>query len=191
MRTLAIRELTGPALRRAAEGDEVIGITNDRILAGVLIPISREWVEQLIDQNLSRVVRNVRRGEQEITAVLQGEEQDGNHLNPRFTTLDDIPGHPSAGTPRHMRRVNLRDMSGTVLQRAADQNEAIVLTTDRVVAGLIYPVNQDWVAELVEQNLSRVLHNLSIGEKELTAEHEMTTLDDAIPPRQNPPAAAR
>lgn len=186
MKTLAIRELTGPALRRAADADEVIGITNDRILAGVLIPISREWVEQLVEQNLSRVVQNIRRGEQEIEAVVQTAEQGaerrpGAARSPGFTTLDDVLSQPSTGTPKRMRRVNLRDISGSVLQEAAEQNEAIVLTTDRIVAGLIYPITQDWVADLIEQNLPRILHNLSIGEKELAAEHRMTTLDDIVP----------
>jgi hypothetical protein len=178
MRTLAIRELTGPAVRRAADADEIIGITNDRILAGVLIPISPDWVEQLVEQNLTRVVRNIRGGEREMIAAA---DPAGDRSAGRFTTLNDVLNEPAAAAPKRMRRVNLRDISGSVLQDAAEQNEAIILTTDRIVAGLIYPVTQDWVADLVEQNLGRVLHNLTIGEKELSAAHPVTTLDDIAP----------
>jgi hypothetical protein len=179
MRTLAIRELTGPALRSAADADEVIGITNDRILAGVLIPISPEWIEQLVEQNLTQVVRNIRGGEREMAKATDPPPQPT--APGGFTTLGDVLNDSSGSTPKRMRRVNLRDISGRVLQDAAEQNEAIILTTDRIVAGLIYPITQNWVADLVEQNLARVLHNLAIGEKELGAGHPMTTLDDIAP----------
>ena len=172
MKTLAIRELTGPALRRAADADEVIGITNDRILAGVLVPISREWVEQLVEQNLPQLMRN---GSPDAQTRPLAAPPAG------FPTLDGALSGPSAGAPKRVRRVNLRDISGSVLQAAAEQDEAIILMTDRIVAGLIYPITQDWVADLVEQNLPRILHNLSIGEKELAAGHPMTTLDDVVP----------
>lgn len=192
MRTMAIRELTGPALKRAAEHNEVIGITNDRILAGILFPIGRDWVEQLVEQNLSRIVHNVRRGEQEVEAVLVANDQKDPTVaagTPRFTTLDDISQEPATGaggSPGKTRRVHLRDMSGKVLQHAAEQNEAIVLTMDRVVAGVIFPVTQEWVAELVEQNLSRVLYNISVGEKELAADQARVTLDDLMKRSSSP-----
>ena len=187
---MAIRELTAPALRHAAEDNEVIGITNDRVLAGILFPIGRDWVEQLVEQNLSRIVRNVQRGEQEVTAGLaagdQAEEVTDSAVPvaPRqFTTLEDVARHPSAplgAAVSNSRRVHLRDMSGKLLRAAAERNEAIVLTTDKVVAGIIFPVTQQWVTELVEQNLSRVLYNVGIGEKELTARASRVTLDDLV-----------
>lgn len=190
MRTLAIRELTAPALRQAAEVNEVIGITNDRVLAGVLFPIGRDWVQQLVEQNLSRIVHNVRRGEQEMAAVLHASDRTDPPADstmaqaPRFTTIEDIGGDPAAPASKlgRVRRVHLRDMSGKVLQDAAERNEAIVLTTGKVVAGVIFPVTQQWVTELVEHNLSRVLHNISIGEKELVADPDRITLDDLLRP---------
>lgn len=187
MRTMAIRELTGPALRRAAEDNEVVGITNDRVLAGILFPIGRDWVEQLVDQNLSRIVRNVQRGEQEMEAVLAA--SDGadapaeNSTTPQFTTLEDVArdlATPPPGALGRSRRVHLRDMSGKLLRDAAEQGQAIILTTNKVAAGVILPVTQRWVTELVEQNLSRVLYNVSIGEKELAADPHKVTLEDVV-----------
>jgi hypothetical protein len=196
MRTMAIRELTGPALRRAAEDNEVIGITNDRVLAGILFPIGREWVEQLVEQNLSRIVRNVQRGEQEVEAVLAANDRadastESPSATPRFTALEDIARHVSASPPGALgrsRRVHLRDMSGKLLRDAAEQGQAIILTTDKVAAGVILPVTQRWVTELVEQNLSRVLYNVSIGEKEFAADPHKVTLDDLV--SDESPAAA-
>ncbi len=198
MRTMAIRELTAPALRQAAEDNEVIGITNDRVLAGVLFPIGRDWVEQLVEQNLSRIVRNVQRGEQEVEAVLAASDQADTPIEspasatPRFTTLEDVAQQmptPPPGALGQIRRVHLRDMSGKLLRDAAEQGEAIVLTTDKVAAGVIFPVTQRWVTELVEQNLSRVLYNVSIGEKELEADPHRVTLDDLI--NDESPATAK
>jgi len=188
MRTIAIRELTAPALRQAAADNEVIGITNDRILAGILFPIGREWVQQLVEQNLSRIVRNVQRGEQEVRDVLAAsDEADAptSSAAPSFTKLEDMTqevttAHPAPGALERIRRVHLRDMSGKLLRDAAEQGEAIVLTTDKVAAGVIFPVTQRWVTELVEQNLSRVLYNVTIGEKELAAGPHRVTLDDLI-----------
>jgi antitoxin (DNA-binding transcriptional repressor) of toxin-antitoxin stability system len=190
MRTMAIRELTAPALRQAAEDNEVIGITNDRVLAGVLFPIGRHWVEQLVEQNLSRIVRNVRRGEQEVEAVLAaGDQADTPTAStaPRFTALEDLAhqGAPVRPAPEpepleRIRRVHLREMSGKLLRDAAEQGEAIILTTDRVAAGVIFPVAQRWVTELVEQNLNRVLYNITIGEKELASDQYRVALDDLV-----------
>jgi len=193
MKTMAIRELTAPALRHAAEANEVIGITNDRVLAGILFPIGRDWVEQLVEQNLSRIVRNVHRGEQEVETVLAASDQTQTPASavPRFSTLEDVT-HETAASPasplHRNRRVHLRDMSGKLLRAAAEQGEAIVLTTDKVAAGVIFPVTQRWVTELVEQNLSRVLYNISIGEKELAADPHRVTLDDLV---QDRPQTAR
>jgi len=194
---MAIRELTGPALKRAAEDNEVIGITNDRVLAGILFPIGRDWVEQLVDQNLSRIVRNVQRGEQEMEAILAATDgadapaENSASATPRFTTLEDVARDVSApplGALGRSRRVHLRDISGKLLRDAAEQGQAIILTTNKVAAGVILPVTQRWVTELVEQNLSRVLYNVSIGEKELAADPHKVTLDDMV--NDEPPAAA-
>jgi hypothetical protein len=182
MRTVAIRELDAPAITEAASHDQVLGITNGRVLAGVLVPISRDWVHQLIEGHFSRIVHNIRRGEREIRTVVQDSDNRTTAATAGFTTLTDVigeqplPGNLSLEQARH---VSLRDISGKVLEEAAQRDEAIVLTTDRVVAGVIFPVSQRLVIELVEKNLSRILYNIQIGEKELAA-GTTTNLDDAL-----------
>jgi hypothetical protein len=183
MRTLAIRELDAPTICQAAQHDQVIGITNGRVLAGVLVPISRDWVHQLIEGHFSRIVQNIRRGEREVATVLDAAD-DPTDLPPAatFTTLTDVlrqPPPPAGLALDQARQVSLRDISGRVLEEAAQRDEPIVLTTDRVVAGVIFPVSQSLVIQLVEQNLSRILYNIQAGEKELDT-GTMTTLDDAL-----------
>jgi hypothetical protein len=182
MRTLAIRDLDAPTICQAAEQDQVIGITNGRVLAGVLVPISRDWVHQLIDGHFSRIVHNIRRGEREMETVLDAtDDPAGVPAAATFTTLTDAVRQPtSAGLSLDQaRQVSLRDISGRVLEEAAQRDEPIVLTTDRVVAGVIFPVSQNLVIQLVEQNLSRILNNIQAGEKELGT-GTMTTLDEAL-----------
>jgi len=188
--TLGIRELSAPAIARAAEHRQLIHITNGGVLAGVLVPVSNSEVQQLVDQNLTRVIHNINRGEREIQKLMEGTAVDGPGTSanvpslgspaPRFVTADDVLQEESAPVLdlTRMRRVPLREVSGRLLQEAAERNEAVAVTTDRVVAGVIFPVTQQWVSQLIEQNLSRVLFSIQSGEAELASSQRMTTADD-------------
>ena len=183
MKTLAIRELDAPTICQAAQQEQVIGITNGRVLAGVLVPISPQWVHQLIEGHFSRIAHNIRRGEREVDAVVQADDVRDGTPPAMFTSLEQAIGgstHSGAVSLEHARHVSLRDISGKLLDEAAERDEPIVLTTDRVIAGVIFPVSQTLVIQLVEKNLSRILYNIHIGEKELAAGTPMTTLNDAI-----------
>ena len=71
--------------------------------------------------------------------------------------------------PRPMRRVSLREVNGRLLEDAAAHHQTIAVTTDRVMAGVIIPVSQTWVAQLVEDNFARILDSISRGEAEIGA----------------------
>src|SRR3954469_23908723 len=120
MRTLAIRELDAPSICQAAKQDQVIGITNGRVLVGVLVPISRDWVHQLIDGHFSRIVQNIRRGEREMETVLDAAEDPADvPAAATFTTLTDAVRQqptPTGLALDHARQVSLRDISGRVLE---------------------------------------------------------------------------
>jgi hypothetical protein len=185
MKTVGIRELTAPVIARAAERDELVGITNGRVFAGVLVPVSRSQVQHLVDQNITRVMRNITRGEREVRAAsAPADESTPDAGRMRFTTVDDVADQQGktsgkSGIDVHgMRRVSLRSVNGTLLEEAAEQNQPIAVTTDHIVAGVIFPVNQRWVAQLIEMNLSRVLNSIELGEKEMSSQQGMTTLDD-------------
>jgi len=171
---MAIRELSAPAIHAAAEHGEIIGITNGRMMAAVLYPISPTLTEQLVYRSLSRVTRNIARGEQELDRTTGGDPE-----HDQVATLDDLITQASvpAVDLSASRRVNLRDISGRVLREAASAKQAITLTTDGVIAGVIVPLREEWVNQLIEDNLSRLLHTVKTGERQLQHE-ELTTLDD-------------
>lgn len=179
MLTVAIRELDGAVLASAAEQHQVIGLTNDRRLAGVLIPVSRAWVENLVESNLSRVVQSVQRGERELASAARSLSLvDGGA--PQLTTLDDVlGGSMSPGGGPRLRRVSLRDVDGTLIDEAAERQEALGITNNRVLAGVLVPVSRRWVEQLVDQNLSRILYNLEAGEKEM-ATGDLVHLDSVV-----------
>jgi hypothetical protein len=80
METIKIRELRGSTLEEYARKGELVGLTRDRALIAVVIPIVQAWVEQLIDQNWSRVMHSVATGETELASPA------------KMTTLDDVLG---------------------------------------------------------------------------------------------------
>ena len=58
--------------------------------------------------------------------------------------------------------------------------QTLALTHDRELIGIVIPVTQNLVHFLIEQNISRVLYNIDVGEKELTLPGALTTLDSAL-----------
>ncbi|MGI3202257.1 hypothetical protein ACRJ4W_35685 [Streptomyces sp. GLT-R25] len=62
METIGIREVSGERILAAADRGEVLGITNGRVLAGVLMPLVPETAERLVDQNLTRILHSIREG---------------------------------------------------------------------------------------------------------------------------------
>ena len=180
VQTIGIRDLSAPVIAAAADRDELIGITNGRVLAGVLLPFSTSYVQQLVEQNITRVLRNVARGEGELDRAMKSPNP-GNSPD-QFVTLEDMTGRLAPKSDEFdlatMRRVSLREINGSLLEKAAELNQTIAVTADRVIAGVIFPVSRRLVTQLVENNLSRVLHNIELGEKELSTGRPLTTLDD-------------
>ena len=164
METLGIRELTAPAIAAAAKRDEPIGITNAGALAGILMPFTSTYVHQLVEQNLPHVVQSVVRGEREIAELADGPAVT------LTTPTDRPPALNGAGLSlSEMLRASIRQLNGKLLEEAARTNQPIAVCTGQVMAGVIFPVSQRLVARLVEQNLSRVIYNMSRGEDELAA----------------------
>ena len=61
--------------------------------------------------------------------------------------------------------------------RAGEGGHTLALTHDRELVGIVIPVTQGLVEFLIEQNMSRVLYNIALGEKQLTTSDKMTTLE--------------
>jgi hypothetical protein len=64
-RRIRLGDLTGRLIEEAGASGDTLVLTNDRMLTGVLLPVTPGLVEQLIEQNLSRVYYNIDRGEQQ------------------------------------------------------------------------------------------------------------------------------
>src|SRR4051812_8223070 len=68
MKTIKIRELRGSTLEASARADELVGLTRDRALIAVVIPMGQAWVEHLVEQNWSRVMQSVATAEAELSS---------------------------------------------------------------------------------------------------------------------------
>jgi hypothetical protein len=77
-RRVSIRDFSAKLLYEAAKRREVLGLTNSNVLTGVLCPVTPEWIEHLIEQNVSSILENIRQGEREIDSGVP------------LTTLDDL-----------------------------------------------------------------------------------------------------
>ena len=93
----------------------------------------------------------------------------------------DGPDDPSA--VQAIRTVRIGDLSAAVIREAGVNKEALAVTHDRELIGILVPVTQDLVQFLIEQNISRVLSNIDRSEEQLESGAKMTTLEEEIPPR--------
>lgn len=76
--------------------------------------------------------------------------------------------------------VRIGDLSARLIEEAGANGQALAITHDRELIGILIPVTQGLVQFLIEQNMSRVLDNIGRAEEELEASDKMTTLDQVI-----------
>ena len=225
MDTVKIRELRGTDLQHRTRSGRPLALTNRGNLIAVLVPVTRAWVEHLIDYNWSHVRQSIDEGER---AMAAGEP---------MATLDDVMAQPGPGDERGQQAPELlvpvvaAVIGGTVMQppettetlerlhavlkprnsgeapdgpsvltmrigelsaerieRAGAAGQTLALTHDRELVAIVIPVTRGLVEFLIEQNMSRVLYNTALGEKEILTSRKMLTLDDALrvagPPRR-------
>ena len=67
-KTVRIGELSGPVIREAARTGQTLAVTDRRELVGVIIPVDERLVAHIVEENLSRIHRNVLEGERELRA---------------------------------------------------------------------------------------------------------------------------
>lgn len=91
-------------------------------------------------------------------------------LNPR---ADSTP------TALTVRTLALGDLSSDVIERAGNASQTLAVTCNRELLCMVIPVTQGLVEFLIEQNMSRVLYNTALGEKEIL-NSRMLTLNDAL-----------
>ena len=67
-KTVRIGELSGPVIREAARTGQTLAVTDRRELVGVIVPVDERLVAHIVEENLSRIHRNVLEGERELGA---------------------------------------------------------------------------------------------------------------------------
>jgi hypothetical protein len=98
-------------------------------------------------------------------------------LNPARAAKSDEtgPGRDAEPDEEAVRMVRIGDLSAKLIERAGEAGQTLAITHDRELIGMIVPVTQGLVQFLIEQNISRVLESIALGEKELSATGTLTT----------------
>lgn len=94
---------------------------------------------------------------------------------------EDTTADPSP--VKAIRTVRIGDLSAGLIRDAGKNREALAVTHDRELIGILVPVTQDLMQFLIEQHISRVLSNIDQSEEHLESGAKMTTLDEEIRPR--------
>lgn len=87
---LPIRKLTGGRLEQAADEREILVVTHGRDDLAILVPVTSQLVEHLVERNLSRIQASIERGETEI-------------LRDGASTLDELLEDVGEGQPEARR----------------------------------------------------------------------------------------
>jgi hypothetical protein len=88
--------------------------------------------------------------------------------------------------------VRIGQLSAGLIEQAAAAGQTLAVTHERKLIGMVIPVTPGLVEFLLEQNMSRVLYNIALGEKQISTPDKMVTLDEALSPADTaPPTHAR
>ena len=66
VRPIRIGDLSAAQIEKAGVNGQTLAITHDRRLIGILIPVTQGLVHFLIERNISRVLHNIRHGEEHL-----------------------------------------------------------------------------------------------------------------------------
>ena len=76
--------------------------------------------------------------------------------------------------------VRIGDLTAKLIEKAGADGQTLAVTHDRELIGIIIPVTRGLVEFLIEQNLSRILYNIGLGEKQIMAPGKLTTLSETL-----------
>jgi hypothetical protein len=107
----------------------------------------------------------------------------------RLQALLSPPGPAGKSADPLVHTVRIGDLSADRIERAGTDGQTLALTHDRELVGIVIPVTRGLVEFLIEQNMSRVLYNIGLGEKQLATSDKMTTLEQVLSQASSSPAA--
>lgn len=192
METISIRNLRGKSLREKAQSGKLLAITNRGALIGVVVPVAAAWLEHLIDYNLSQVQQSIDDAERAMAAG-----------TPMITIGDAIgqlqgllnPGAENGEpTPSSACTVRIGDLTAKSIERAGEDGNTLAVTHDRELIAIVIPVTRNLVEFLLEQNMSRVLYNLGLADREIGATRSLSSLGlltDSPEPGASAPVLSR
>ena len=99
-RTVRIGDLSASVIEQAGAAGQVLALTHERQLVGMVIPVTKGLVHFLIEQTMSRVQTNIRLAEKQLNAFDE------------VPTLDRVVGQPAAGQTQGAPRQRVSDESG-------------------------------------------------------------------------------
>lgn len=90
-----------------------------------------------------------------------------------------------------MKTISIRDIRAPQLRQLAAEGTPAAITDNRVLAGIFCPITQDWLAQMLTMNRSRLKQSLREGEKDLANLDRLPaldSLDDPAPEQDHQPA---
>jgi antitoxin (DNA-binding transcriptional repressor) of toxin-antitoxin stability system len=66
VRPIRIGDLSAAQIEKAGVNGQTLAVTHDRKLIGILIPVTQGLVQFLVERNISRVLHNIRQGEEQL-----------------------------------------------------------------------------------------------------------------------------
>lgn len=98
----------------------------------------------------------------------------------RLQAMLSPPGSAEGSAEPSVHTVRIGDLSAGLIEQAGAAGQVLALTHERELVGIVIPVTRGLVEFLIEQNMSRVLDNISLGEKQLATSEKMATLEQVL-----------
>ncbi|MFG2236180.1 hypothetical protein ACGFNX_40360 [Streptomyces sp. NPDC048723] len=98
----------------------------------------------------------------------------------RFGALVGVTSTDGHEEAPPIRTVRMGDLSGGLIEDAGAAGQTLALTHDRTLVGFLVPVTPQLVEFLIEQNISRLLYNIELSEKEMEQGEPLRTLDQVV-----------
>lgn len=147
MRRINVRDVSGELLHDASLKDQILGITVNGALAGVLVPFNHAILARLRTAGEHATAERAPTLE---TDMLHGVEP---------SELEELLREPAdqSATGRSLNRISIREFSGTRLKQASESGDPLVITSDRVAVAVVLPLEATWIESLVEASVEGLL----------------------------------
>jgi predicted NBD/HSP70 family sugar kinase len=143
MKSVAIRDLSGDLISAATE---IMGVTNRGSLVGVILPLTQANLRRLAGGDAPERAKRARLAEAEMASGAP------------MTTLSELLTEPATSNmPADLHRVSIRELSGARLEKAAREQETLLLTSGRLTKALFIAITPAWTERLIESGINHFI----------------------------------